>query len=250
MTTTISEHDAQMIINASKIKPIKHRAALGRQLSHDPGCPAEGYYTGSGYQVSYTPVWEDWKLLPHNCCISSVPKQATCCRSRGPNMQTWLLGELNLSLRLCKLLWSSPKQLPELGGIHQLCSLAVNKGIWRERRKPHMLDNCMTQIPKQVLQRTFVANNNNLFFHLHCLFLSRCFLLKVSSLCHWTGGCLSSPSSRPRFAFSPSAWARGVCRVLPFVTARSSCKRRGPWCSRSRLNVQNHHTALQSYPYN
>lgn len=59
-------------LNTSKIKPVKHRAALRRWLSCNPGSPADHYICLSS-QVYFTHLKEDWKLLPHSCYISSVP---------------------------------------------------------------------------------------------------------------------------------------------------------------------------------
>lgn len=77
-----------------------------------------------------------------------------------PEVETQLLGEVTLSLRLCTSLQHSPEGLLEPGGIHHLHSLVVNKGLRGERKENPIHQTFMSHTPEEVFQSTFIANNN------------------------------------------------------------------------------------------
>lgn len=108
--------------------------------------------------MSYTHLKEDQKLLPHSSSVSSMPKAGDTLSQQWAQGTDLTSGRVKLEPEIAQVA-VFPKRSPGPGW-EQLCSVAANKVVRRERRKPPILDTFMPQTSKRVLESTFIASNN------------------------------------------------------------------------------------------
>lgn len=159
---------------------------MGRYLSHNPGSHTK-HYKGQALRHPHTP--QGWlKAAPsqllhllhaHQVIFKFSPNSnyllydsVTHSLITRPKVQTQLLGEVILSLRLCTSLQDSPEGLLEAGGIHHLHSWLVDKDVRGERKENLIHQIFMPQTPEQVFQSALITNNNIFTSELNVSFLS------------------------------------------------------------------------------
>lgn len=145
--------------------------------------------------MPFTHLEEDTKLLPQSCYVYSVPKAGDTLSQRWGWGMDPAAGRVKFEPETVQIAATFPKGLPELYGTHQFHNLDTNKGVRREERKSHTLVNFMLQTPEEVLQSTFITNNN--LFSIWISFHFRCSLMNVSPRYHKTEGAFSCPRFSP-----------------------------------------------------